>query len=393
MSLIDSLPDGWAVLFILALGLPALVLVAMHLATLAIMVRRCRPRAALKAARLPAVTILRPVCGLEPFSRQTLTSAFRLAHDDFEVVFCVADAADPVLPLVREICAAHPGVPSRILVGDQRISINPKLNNLVKGWAQADHDWIVMADSNVMMPPDYLARLFHAWDRKTGWDREAGLVCAPPIGTEPSGFGALIEAGFLNTYQARWQYAADSLGFGFAQGKSMLWRRDILDAAGGMRALATEPAEDAAATKVVRRAGLSVRLCDAPFGQPLGERSLSDVWHRQVRWARLRRATFPPLYALEVASTGLLPIALAGVAAIIAGLPAWPVALAVALVWYGGEWLAARLCAWPAPVLALLAWPLRDLLVPAIWIEGWRSRGFTWRGNAMHVDAAAGSSR
>ena len=53
---------------------------------------------------------------------------------------------------------------------------------------------------------------------------------------------AEVEAGFLNTYQARWQLAADSAGFGFAQGKSMLWRRDLLDAqAASKRSAASLP--------------------------------------------------------------------------------------------------------------------------------------------------------
>jgi ceramide glucosyltransferase len=35
-----------------------------------------------------------------------------------------------------------------------------------------------------------------------------------------------------------------------------------------------------------------VRLVDRPFPQPLGYRSAADVWRRQLRWARLRRASF-----------------------------------------------------------------------------------------------------
>ncbi|MFX9065588.1 glycosyltransferase, partial [Acinetobacter baumannii] len=90
---------------------------------------------------------------------------------------------------------------------------------------------------------------------------------------------------FLNTYQARWQYAADTLGFGFAQGKTMMFRRRDLEAAGGLVALGAEPAEDAAATKLVRGMGLNARLVDAPFAQPLGPRTWKQVWDRQARWA------------------------------------------------------------------------------------------------------------
>ncbi len=113
-----------------------------------------------------------------------------------------------------------------------------------------------MADSNVLMPRDYLQRLLARLAPDTG------LLCAPPIGCLPHGFWAEVECAFLNTYQARWQYAADTVGLGFAQGKTMLWRRADLEQAGGIRALGAEIAEDAAATKVVRRAGRRVRLVD-----------------------------------------------------------------------------------------------------------------------------------
>ncbi len=116
----------------------------------------------------------------------------------------------------------------------------------------------------------------------------ARLLAAPRLG--PTELWAELECAFLNTYQARWQCFADFIGLGFAQGKAMLWRRELLDEAGGIEALADEVAEDAAATKIVRAQRLRVRLVTAPFAQPLGCRSVFDVWRRQLRWARLRRA-------------------------------------------------------------------------------------------------------
>ena len=91
----------------------------------------------------------------------------------------------------------------------------------------------MFADSNVLMPRDYIQRLFASWRADTG------LVASPPAGCRPEGIWAELECAFLNTYQARWQYLIDSLGRGFAQGKTMLWRRTDLEGAGGIEALAT----------------------------------------------------------------------------------------------------------------------------------------------------------
>src|SRR5690606_2346386 len=154
-----------------------------------------------------------------------------------------------------------------------------------------------------------------------------------PVGSRPAGFWAEVECAFLNTYQARWQLAADTVGFGFAQGKSMLWRREVLDGAGGIRALGIEVAEDAAATKVVRGEGLAVRLVGAPFEQPLGVRSYRQILDRQVRWARLRRATFPLCYTPELLTGSLAPMAAAIIAAPLLDLDEATAAALVALVW------------------------------------------------------------
>lgn len=358
--------------------------VVIHLVGIVVAVVRCRPRAAMPAPPgVPPVSIVRPVCGLENFLDETLRSAFELDYPTYQLILCVAHGDDPVVPLVRRLIAGHPHVDARLLVGDERVSRNPKLNNCVKGWNAAAHSWIVLADSNVLMPPDYLQRLLARWDDATG------LVCSPPVGVRPHGFWAGLECAFLNTHQARWQYAADTLGLGFAQGKTMLWRRSDLEAAGGIRVLGEDAAEDAASTKVVRAAGLVVRLVDAPFPQPLGRRRLSDVWRRQSRWARLRRVCFPLVFLPEVLCGALFP---AAAFAVVAAALDWPVAASVAAflsAWYGAEMALAAAARWPLdgwyPVYALT----RDLMLPVLWADGWLGSDFEWRGTAMRIDERA----
>ncbi len=309
----------------------------------------------------------------------TLRSTFELDYGPYEVLFCCATADDPVVSLVRRLIAQYPAVPARLLIGDERVSQNPKLNNVAKGWRAASHEWIVLADSNVLMPPDYLQRLLSAWRRDTG------LVSAPPIGSHPGNIWAELECAYLNSYQARWQYAAESCGMGFAQGKTMLWRRSDLDAAGGIRALAGEPAEDAAATKIVRAAGLRVHLPDCGFQQPLGVRSAQHVWARQVRWARLRRSTFPGYYALEIFSGLLAPQVALVLAASILDFEVLPLVLAYAGLWVVAETWLATIAGWPLSWRSPLVCLLRELLLPALWMQAWFGNSLQWRGHDMTV--------
>ena len=351
--------------------------------------RRSRSRLAAPAGA-PPVSLVQPLCGVEAFSRETLASVFALDYPEYEILFCLADPADPIAPLVRRAIVANPKVPARLLIGDDRVSGNPKLNNVVKGWKAARHPWVVVADSNVLAPPDYIQRLMARWRPDTG------IVCAPPIGVRPETFAAEFECAFLNTYEARWQYAAEMLGFGFAQGKTMLWRRDVLEAGGGIEALGAEIAEDAASTKLVHRADLRAHLASPPSKQPLGTRRLRDVWARQVRWARLRRATFPLYFAPEIVTTSLLTLAAAGIGGEELGLTAPAALLLAAATWYGAEAALAAAAGWPLAWSSPAAWMARDALLPVLWLSGWMNARFVWRGNVMSADeetlAAEGTS-
>ncbi|MES2143034.1 MAG: ceramide glucosyltransferase [Pseudomonadota bacterium] len=330
----------------------------------------------------PKVTVLRPVCGLENNLAETLATTFDADYPDVEIIFCVARPDDPAIPLLTQLIARHPGKPARVLVGDDAVSGNPKLNNLVKGWRAATADWILMADSNVLLPPDYIQRLFAEWSDGTG------LVSSPPAGIRPEGFAARLECAFLNSLQGRWQLASAHLDNAYAQGKVLFWRRDVLDGAGGIAVLGREMAEDVAATKLVRSRGLAVRLTRRLFAQPVGRRSLRAVWDRQVRWAKVRRLGFLPLFLAEILLGSMLPLA-AVLAVVLAGAVPWQTVPALLVVWYGAEFLLARGSGWPAGAADVLAWICRDALLVPLWVTAWFGNGFDWRGNAMTAGAPA----
>jgi ceramide glucosyltransferase len=369
-------------------GAFAVAALLIHVATSLSAAWRWRPperRPLREPLQRPAVTIIRPVCGLDAYEEATLRSTFELDYPQLEILLCCASAQDPVVPLAQRLIAEHPHVEARLLIGDDRVSENPKLNNVIKGWRTASHAWIVITDSNVLLPHDYIDRLFEAWTPGTG------LVSAPPIGARPANLWAELECAFLNGYQARWQFAADSIGYGFAQGKTLFWRRIDLERAGGIHALGAELAEDAASTKIVREQGLRVRLVGGAFPQPLGLRALPSVWSRQLRWARLRRATFPLVYSLEIFSGLFAPLAACVLAAWWLDLPEMLTGFLFVAIWLGSEYALSATAGWPLSWRSPLLWLLRDLLLPVLWLQSWLGNGLSWRGNDMSV-AGPGST-
>ena len=119
-------------ILILLVALP----LAVHLATTLLALLRLRPRDADPGAR-PFVSLVRPVCGIDRFDRETLGSSFAQDYPDYEVIFCAASEEDPAVELARALAAAHPDVKSQVLVGETLFSANPKLDNLAKGYAAA----------------------------------------------------------------------------------------------------------------------------------------------------------------------------------------------------------------------------------------------------------------
>lgn len=362
----------------LILGALATLPVAVHLATCGMAAARyVRPLPDPTEARdWPFISLIRPLCGVDQFEAETLRSSFTQDYPDYEVLLCVEDDADPVIPLARQIMAEYPEVPAKLLIGRSAISGNPKLNNLKKGYDTAQGDILCMTDSNLLLPDCYLSQA-SSWINPT-----IGLVSAPAVGIRPDGLWASVECAFLNGNQARWQLAADSLGKGFAQGKTLMWQREVLDAGGGMAALGRYMAEDVASTHLVRRQGLRVRLAQRLFPQPIGHRSASQVLGRQKRWSQLRREGFPLIFAAEIAQGPALPL-IALVALVMMGaLPAWSL-LAFAALWYGAEWALARVAGWPSGPRDVLAMGIRDALLPAIWLAGLSRKGVVWRGNSV----------
>lgn len=368
------------VLLLLAGGLLAAHLVTIALFLARIGAPRKSPAGTPAGIGQPPVTLLRPVCGLDPFDAETLGTSFTQDYPDYRVIFCAASDTDPVLPVLRRLIAQHPDVAASILTGQAGQSGNPKLDNVWKGWDAATTDWIVMTDSNLLLPRDYLSTLVAAWGPGTG------MVSSPAIGVRPANFAGSLECAFLNSNQARLQFAADSLGQGFAQGKTLVFHRPMVESGGGLGVLGRYLAEDVSATRFVRGQGLSVTLPQLPYAQPIGARRLREVWNRQLRWSRVRRDGFAWLFAGEFANGAAVATLLAWSGLWLSGYSAGWLAAGMA-VWFGAEILLMWRAGWPCGWRDVLALPLRDALIPIIWGATFLRRGFEWRGTAMQSGA------
>ena len=260
------------------------------------------------------------------------------------------------------------------MIGDENFSSNGKLNNMEVGWRHAEGDYVIIADSNVLMPPDIINRMVDVMRN----DAEVSLVCSPPIGVYSDNFWGDVECAFLNTFEAKWQLIADRLGMAFTQGKIMLVRKDELDSWGGMKPLSTEIGEDAAATKLVRTKDKKIKLLQPLIPQVIGDRTFKQVWNRQMRWAFLRKNSFPFMFFLEFFVTLVPTLYLAFLN--------WKLAIFLYMVGITSEYVIAKKMKWFCPWKLFVHIIVRDIMFTLLWGIAWFKSDVEWRGKDLCYD-------
>jgi ceramide glucosyltransferase len=353
---------------------------AIHLATVACawVHPRFRTARALNSER-PALSVVVPLMGLEPELEQNLRALFAQDYPDYEVLFSVAERDDPAAALAEQVMAETPEVPARLLAGRVTLSSNPKTNNMINALKAARHDTILATDCNVRSEPGRFTELVrHLGGRQ-------GLVSATAVGADPDTVAGELECAFLNGYGARFLLSGDIVGFTSALGKTLLFRMSDLERAGGIERFARGMADDTALTEALGDVGLRVVMSESAAVHPVSGRRFGEFWKRHTRWLVYRRDYAPLAFVLEPLGGGLgstWNAYLFGYFGLF-GLSE-PVYIAANLVfWYGLEAALVRARRWHLGWASPFAWMVRDIVLPAMWLQSLLSRRMGWKGGTV----------
>jgi ceramide glucosyltransferase len=340
-------------------------------------VRRC--------ISLPAVTILKPVCGAEPMLEEALAS---FCSQDYaapvQIVIGAHDPADPALGAAHRVKQRFPQADITILADPARRGTNGKIANLMNMLPLAAHDTLVIADSDLHVDPTYLHNVI-AELQVPG----TGLVTTLP-GGEPAGAWLPSRLGAAHLAQVFLPSAliAQAIGRQDCLGGTMALSRATLERVGGLPALADQLADDNILGQKVRDLGLAVRLANTLPAVTVQETSLRALWLHELRWARTIASVAPISLAGCVVQYPLF-WALAAVA-VSAGAP-WALATLVlawavrALLVRGIEHYLGLRRPRPVPHTPLWLLPLRDLLSVAEIAASFCGDTVVWRGRTLHT--------
>ncbi len=325
------------------------------------------------------VSLLKPLHGEEPGLERNLRSAF--LQDDIgraQIVFGVQDPADPARALADALMREHPEIDAGLHLDARRHGRNGKISNLINMAPHAAGPILIVSDSDIGVPTDYIGRL-----RVLLAEPGVGVVTCPYYGVAETGVWSRLAAMGLSYHFLPNVIAGVSLKLAApCMGSTIALRRETLARIGGFEAFADVLADDYAIGQAVRRAGLKSVVAPVLVSHSFSERSFGEFFSHELRWAR----TVKGVDRLgHIGSLISHPLALALIAALLLGFaPTALVMLVTALL--ARLWLMrvteAVIGAQTGPWWLL---PVRDVLSFLVFVSSFAGRAVEWRGVKFHV--------
>jgi ceramide glucosyltransferase len=240
----------------------------------------------------PPVTILKPVKGIDAESYENFASFCRQAYPAFQMVFAVASADDPVVPVIERLRHDFTDTDIDLVVDGTIHGPNYKVCNLINAYPRAKHELLIVCDSDIRVGERYLREVCAPFA-----DPAVGLVTSLYRSPGVAGMACALEAmGFTVEMVPNVMVALRLEGLSFALGASMAVRREALEGIGGFAALVDYLADDYQLGNKVHRAGWRLELSGYFVESVMHREGLATVLSRQLRWARTMRVSRPGGY-------------------------------------------------------------------------------------------------
>jgi ceramide glucosyltransferase len=329
----------------------------------------------------PPVTILKPVKGMDSESFQNFSSFCRQDYPHFQIIFAAASTDDPVIPVIERLRGEFPDTDIELVVDGTIHGPNYKVGNLINAYPLAKHDLIIVCDSDIRVPQEYLRDVCARFE-----DPGVGLVTSLYRSSAVHGAASALEAlGFTCEMVPNVLVAQKLEGLSFALGASMAVRRELLEQIGGFPALVDFLADDYQLGFRVRRAGYQIELSGYFVESIMHRETLSLVMSRQLRWGRTMRVSRPGGYfasgLTRPATAAALALLVSGcsTAGMTAVLLLYTVSMTVNLV-YSRSFLKDRLL--PSRLWLI---PVRDAVSSVIWALSLLGNLVNWRGHRFRL--------
>jgi len=324
----------------------------------------------------PSVSILKPLKGTDPEMYESFRSHCLQDYSDYEIIFGISDPDDPAANLVRKLQAEFPQREIQLVHCQQNLGSNTKVSNLVQMLPHARYESLIVNDSDIRVPPDYLQRVLAPLR-----DPRIGLVTCPYRGVANCTVGSKLEAlGISTDFMPGVLVAGNIEGMKFGLGSTLAFRRSDLQAVGGFEAFLDYLADDYYLGNRLAALGRDVELSSVVVESFLPQYTMRSFFDHQLRWARTVKDVRRWGY-LGLGITFVLPWALLTLILSRGATWSW-VLLALALTVRAATAVYVSRKVLHDPQTKLLSWlPLRDAAAVFVWLASFTGRTVSWRGD------------
>jgi ceramide glucosyltransferase len=329
----------------------------------------------------PPVSILKPVRGLDPDAYDNFASFCRQDYPEYEIVFCVGDRSDPVLPVIEKVIADFPRQNIRVLFGSGREASNDKVAKLARLSSEAKYEILVINDSDVRAEPDYLRRVVAPLaDPKVG-----AVTCFYVSTDEKTLVQKLQTVGMFSDFYPGIVVAWQLDGIKFALGPTIATSRTRLDGFGGYEKIENRPADDLLVGRLIAEQGYEVKLIPYSVLTVADFQSLRDLFLKRLRWIVVMRHMRPWGHFGLVFTLGLpwslAAVAISPTAAVAAIFVAAYLSLRILMTLQIASWGLKQ----PVPLLGLALIPVWDAMAFVIWLVSFTRSTIRWRDRDYYI--------
>ncbi len=237
----------------------------------------------------PAITILKPICGLDNNTYENLASFCRQNYPAYQIIFSVRDSEDPAIVVIKRIINDFPKLDIQLVICDRIIGPNLKISNLANAVVGAKYEILLLADSDIRVDRDYLQRVVQPLQ-----DDDVGVVTCLYRSLangwvetfEAVGTTCEFHAGVLASHQLE-------SGINYAFGSTIVIKKQVLSIIGGFEVIADYLADDFQLGYLPTLAGYKTVLSDCIVEHELNAISLTGAIKHQLRWARCIQVSRP----------------------------------------------------------------------------------------------------
>jgi len=330
----------------------------------------------------PRVAVLKPLHGSTNSLAANLVSFLEIAYPRVEFYFGVESYEDAAAEIPVALRQRYQYANITLVIGEEPNCSNRKIAKLVKMADRADKaEVFVLSDADVSVERDYLKRIVG----ELMSDEKIGIVTCAYRARPGGSFASRLEALYVNTDFVPQILLAEMFEpMHYALGATIAIKRQVLEAAGGFRAVKNMLADDFYLGNFVNSQGYEIKLSDSIVTLTCEEKSFADFWHHQLRWARTYRTVRPisiatilmhgPFWALVLlAVTRGSAAAFAALVLVVAA----RLAMSAAIV--------GRVLKMPELLSGLWLVPFKDLIMTGVWFGSLLSNKVMWAGRQFKV--------